>query len=408
MTLKGRSKTTARLCNIDELLETGQEWYNTYPLIAFGYRSGYSLKQLLYSIRSPNHNEFGNVYSELIPSIVYLYICFSWMINNYSYFNSDNFVQWIILLCLPLPGWRGFISAYVHLTHPMNHEYCHKAWNCDYTSIISQCTANGVLYLTCMLYFYNSVWFFRLLICLLTIEAVFILSVLYLSNENKRDTGLVLSLAIGIGNYLVLFIHYGLCLADIFTTGNASGSGSNYNYNYNYRSQISDNFTFYWTLGSLNMIIASFARIGQYPEKYFVKTTLQRVCKRNYKKLQNIVQRFESILFDHDANNSRNLKHNHSKNEVVDIVIDKLIEFELDGYFIGKEKQQFRIRMYKMICKELVRNDSVSVKGSWYYAFKYWYICLVPSHTLWHIFVELMHFCMLYAWIDGFEMHIRV
>ena len=87
------SVTEAKLVNIGENY-TNFSWHNVSPLVLFGYRTNYSIKQILLSIIAIDpknkfgiiHNEFINIWTEVIPGIFYLFVVFSWISANYNIF----------------------------------------------------------------------------------------------------------------------------------------------------------------------------------------------------------------------------------------------------------------------------------------------------------------------------------
>lgn len=133
-----------------KLLDLGQNytyfpWHSVSPLVFFGYRTNYSFKQILLSIVAVDpknqfgiiHNEFINIWTEILPGVFYLFLYFQWISANYNEFiyKFNVLTQIIIFLGLPVYGIRALVSAYAHSMHCYSEHHHYFSWNCDYSSI---------------------------------------------------------------------------------------------------------------------------------------------------------------------------------------------------------------------------------------------------------------------------------
>ncbi|ETO26009.1 hypothetical protein RFI_11131 [Reticulomyxa filosa] len=391
---KGQPKKTG-IYDISEVAD----WYDDYQYVLFGYRQFYTLGALCRNALTTIHNETMNIYTELIPGIVYLWIACYYM-HSFVVIHHDQltvFTKVLICMCFPMGGLRCLMSAYVHATHCYNEEHSFRTWNKDYVSILSYIFSTTLMNTYLCGHYANestseSAWstYVPLGVSVCACFSVAVVGICHLNlRRQKPAKELIFKLVVVFGNYVILLYHLvAHCtwshvptfVSILFNAERPIASPGPTNFPTMY--------TVYWLLGSIFTYLAAELRQAKFPEKWFVAPTVRA-----------------------------------SANATKDLTLlndDRLLEQWLanDRCLYAALCSKFRKLHHECDCTchpqcdvechchtqttHVFQHIDLST------AFKYWYFFLLPSHTLWHICTNASHFFVLYSWIAFFESRVNV
>lgn len=118
-----------------EQLESVKEWYNINPFVTGGYRLPRSPLNALFSAFEW-HNETLTIYSHLLPGIVWLYMFFNCVKEDY-YILSEPFTQNVIRYSYLSASLLGLASGTAHTFHIVNRAWSIVSWKLDFIGIIA-------------------------------------------------------------------------------------------------------------------------------------------------------------------------------------------------------------------------------------------------------------------------------
>eukprot|EP01084_Bolivina_argentea_P152287 265678_1 len=319
---------TKRICILADI----PQWYDSYDYILNGYRMNYSIFELFGSI-TEIHNEISNVWTELIPSILYAFLLiYSIFYNESFYFNQPlQLTKYLIIILFPITPIRMLISTYVHLTHCYNKTYSKIAWICDYQWIVLSCMVNGLISWHLVFYCYNINVTYAYFIGAIPYYILLLITVT-IASSNLLLREIALSTMAGIFGHIGVFYH-------IYAV---------YNNDTTHIHLLPDLFTYLWFCSTFCLAIAQFIRTSQYPEKWYI---LPKILKSlDYK---------NEIDFTKQCNCHSN-----------------------------------RNKMIRKACLQQMKYE----KECEYNIYKLWYIYILPSHSVWHIFINMAHFGYFVSW----------
>ena len=110
-------------------------WYFKNPYVTSGYRSPRSLRYAFLSAFEW-HNDTLNIYSHLIPGLIWLYSGFTCLSEEY-YLCASPLIQSIILFVYFSGAFMGLASAYAHVFHIIDKRWASLSWKVDFAGIIA-------------------------------------------------------------------------------------------------------------------------------------------------------------------------------------------------------------------------------------------------------------------------------
>jgi adiponectin receptor len=115
-------------------LDTIKDWYIVNPFVTGGYRKPRPPNEAFLSIFEW-HNETLNIYSHLLPGLIWLYMLFS-CVNNDYFIHSDLITQYIIRYAYFSASFVCLASSFAHTFNIVDRRWSYISWNLDFTGII--------------------------------------------------------------------------------------------------------------------------------------------------------------------------------------------------------------------------------------------------------------------------------
>jgi hypothetical protein len=119
------------------------KWYLTNPYVKDGYRSPRSpLKAFLSAFEL--HNDNLNIYSHLLPGLIWLYMAFDCVKEDY-YMLATPTIQYIIHFAYSSGACMGITSAFAHTFNIIDIKWASFSWKCDFIGIVIVNLAHQIL-----------------------------------------------------------------------------------------------------------------------------------------------------------------------------------------------------------------------------------------------------------------------
>ena len=119
------------------------DWYIKNPYVKSGYRPSSTAPFAFFSAFEW-HNDTLNIYSHLIPGIIWLYSGISCLTEEY-YIRANPLIQTVILFSYFSGAFMGFASAYAHTFHIVDRRWASFSWKVDYAGIIAVNLSHQIL-----------------------------------------------------------------------------------------------------------------------------------------------------------------------------------------------------------------------------------------------------------------------
>jgi predicted membrane channel-forming protein YqfA (hemolysin III family) len=110
-------------------------WYFHNPYVGTGYRAP-RLAQYAFLSAFEWHNDTLNIYSHLLPGLLWLYNGLSCFSEEY-YIHASPLIRVIIVSAYFSGAFMGFASAYAHTFHIVDRRWAAFSWKVDFAGIIA-------------------------------------------------------------------------------------------------------------------------------------------------------------------------------------------------------------------------------------------------------------------------------
>ena len=374
----------ARICTLDEL----PLWYQHEAWVLGGYRLNYSVWDACISMMQW-HNETVNIWTEFGPCVIKI-IIYIWLDINQDLIDAGMATWKRIVVILSIWGCilRPVGSGFAHTFSCVSQKQAKLWWNVDFATIVAACAFGSILWMQCLFYCEQNLQFLYYFACA-TLGLSTTVTALTTDNESLREVSL------GVFFVFCLFLGYFIQLYLIISVPGYNGSPFE--------------FVLFWGLAIANCVVASAFRYSCFPEKFFVKSKMKALIRKNMqKKGQSIKDLFKSVkgsmvsMRDADAQNLMELtKSLHDTLRGKDFGDLSMQNSAKEKEMITKleaEIEKVENNIVNEIERELVKEDEMNRAYLAMIDRKYWFYYVFKSHQWWHVFINLSVVSSLFAW----------